>query len=199
MFSQVVVGQARGCNTNTPGWGSSIGIVSFATDQIWTVGSQTWSDAVTATACNKINFGGGNFRKRNFNADCRSNPDYSGDLFSWCAVVRFQNELCPPPWRIPTRQDFIDLEIAINSLMRWQRTYVKGVDSDWGEEYGGNSTMTGKLENQKLLAYYWSQTEISTKYAYSLHIEYNYNPNSHIRPKQGSIVKDLGFALRCVR
>ena len=105
------------CNRETPGWGDDLGVVSFHTNREWTIEgngiTQTWSDAVTATACNKTVFDGGWGRYTYFNADCRSNPGFPGDLFSWCAVARFADVLCPYPWRVPTRQDFIALDIAL--------------------------------------------------------------------------------------
>jgi len=48
-----------------------------------------------------------------FLIDCRSNPGQKGDLFSWRAVSELKDVLCPYPWRVPTVQDFIDLDIAL--------------------------------------------------------------------------------------
>jgi hypothetical protein len=102
-----------GCNLNTPNWvrdgvpdlgnitwgnTSNTNINSGATTVLGTGGrpNQIWSGAVFAEACNKSTFdGGGDFD--NFNADCRQSlhtfnagraEGITGDLFSWCAVVR---------------------------------------------------------------------------------------------------------------
>ena len=55
----------------------------------------------------------GNWEKEVFHIDCRSNPDFFGDLFSWQAVYELKYELCPYPWRVPSVQDFRDLDIAM--------------------------------------------------------------------------------------
>jgi uncharacterized protein YjdB len=70
-----------------------IGTASFISDKTWTVGNQVWSDNVTATECQKTTFLG-NTVQGAFRSDCRSNPGH-GDLFSWCAVIRYQDVLCP--------------------------------------------------------------------------------------------------------
>jgi uncharacterized protein (TIGR02145 family) len=110
------------CSFQTPKWGDSLGTVGFATSETWKIGNQEWSDAVTATACNKTTFDGG--EKTNFNADCRSNPNQKGDLFSWCAVYRFQDQLCPAPWRVPTKKDIIELDIALGGTGKRQEDNV---------------------------------------------------------------------------
>ncbi len=55
-----------GCNSST----LALGTVGFATSQSWTVGSQTWSDVVVASNCNKTGYDGGT--TDNFNSDCRN-------------------------------------------------------------------------------------------------------------------------------
>jgi hypothetical protein len=108
------------CNGDLPGWGAKTGAVSFVSDSVWTIGSQTWSDAVTTTSCReKTTYDGTktaynhNAKYNGHNADCRSNPEQKGDLFSWCAVIRFATFLCPSPWRVPTADDFRELDIAL--------------------------------------------------------------------------------------
>ena len=91
-----------------------LGIPYFATDLTWTIEgtgdrpTQIWSDAVRAPGCNKSDFNGGSIAPTlNFNADCRSNPNgFNGHLISWCLMMRFANEFCPYPWRVPSREDF---------------------------------------------------------------------------------------------
>jgi uncharacterized protein (TIGR02145 family) len=144
----------------------NLGKVSFATEQTWTIGSQTWSDAVQAENCsNKTTFKGFslNGEVRTYNIDCRSNPNHKGDLFSWRAVNELKNELCPYPWRVPTPQDFINLDIALGGNGSWQD------DSDhrdkyfnvWGAVYGGSANPDGTLADFGLSANYWSQSEYS--------------------------------------
>ena len=123
-----------GCSDSIPILGESLGEVTFQTNQTWIIGNQKWSDAVMATACQKESFNGGNWRPTPmiFNTDCRSNEGY-GDLFSWCAVARFQNELCPPPWRVPTSEDFRDLDIALGGNGRsrgWEWSTLSWLESE---------------------------------------------------------------------
>jgi uncharacterized protein (TIGR02145 family) len=197
----------QSCNSKVPAFGSTLGVVTFATDTEWPISgngiTQTWSDVVEATNCNKTTFFGGTFEPGlNMDTDCRSgNPGFAGSLFSWCAVIRFQDELCPYPWRVPTRQDFRNLDIAMggNGEERMgdhiipfiESTYMNpnvwgGVMQGWGNSEGWVG-MTG-------LASYWSQTEEPIEDdAYSLYI----NPLGHlhfdIRVKNGA------SPIRCVK
>jgi len=185
-----------GCNSGTPGWGNSLGAVSFASARTWQVGNQTWSDAVTATACQKTSFNGGS--SGDFRSDCRSNPRQRGDLFSWCAVARFGATLCPSPWRVPTRDDFVALDLAFGGTGESRlatEQFVRGnYISYWGGSFGGSSSSNGNLTNQGFWGYYWSQTEISARRARNLYFDTRgiVNPQYH-----GD--KNLGFAVRCVR
>jgi len=198
------------CNFNTPGWGESLGTITFHTDSVWTIESsgiiQVWSDAVTATACQKTSFDGGYrdsttghyWGNHNFSADCRSNPDFSGDLFSWCAVVRFRNELCPYPWRVPTRRDFRNLDIAMggSGLPRTDLDFVQSnYFARWGGVFGGSfNPRTDVLQRQGFYGRYWAQTESNVIRGFSLVMI----TSGFINP----IVcehKHNGFSLRCVR
>jgi len=197
-----VVATQQGCNQNTPGWGKSLGTVTFHSQGHNVVVSgngitQTWSGAVTATNCQKTTFAGGS--TGNFNADCRSNNSgFPGDLFSWCAVVRFADELCPYPWRVPTLQDFIDLDIAMggNGNIRGdtpqfvQDNYI----TRWGGAFGGYCSSDGTLLNQGIWGIYWSQTE---NYATNGRILF-FSTSGNISP-QGWNAKVVGLTLRCVR
>jgi uncharacterized protein (TIGR02145 family) len=98
-----------------PGFGANLGTITLG-EEI-KLGGKIWSGPVTASNCQKETFNGGRMvaRERNLslNADCRTNPRFEGSLFSWCAVVRFADELCPYPWRVPTEKDFEELMIAV--------------------------------------------------------------------------------------
>jgi len=194
-----VVATQRGCNFNTPGWGNYLGTISFHTNQTWTIEgnniSQIWSDAVTATNCRKTTFSGGS--SNNFNADCRSNPNFPGDLFSWCAVVRFADQLCPYPWRVPTTEDFRDLDIAMGGTGS-PRVNLNFVNTNyiqrWGGRFGGNSGSRGTLFYQSFWGDYWSQSEMSAVYGRPL----VFGAGGSIIP-QSSVTKAHGLTLRCVR
>ena len=195
------------CNTRTPGWGDSLGTVSFHTDQEWTIEgngiTQIWSDAVTATNCQKTDFNGaaGVF---SFNADCRSNPDFPGDFFSWCAVVRFANVLCPYPWRVPTREDFRNLDIALggNGEQRFASSsniatpefVIENYLNRWGGFFGGNSALIEELSNQGFRGLYWSLTEFDISFSHHL----LFYAIGTVFP-QDAWDKSRGLKLRCIR
>jgi uncharacterized protein (TIGR02145 family) len=183
-----------GCNTNTPGWGESLGTVSFVTDQTWRVGLHTWSDVVQASNCNKTAFDGGLIN--NFNADCRSNPNNKGDFFSWCAIARFGNELCPEPWRVPTLDDFVALDRALggNGSRRTNVRHRNRYLTNWGGTYGGRALSDGALLNQGTWGIYWSQSENNAGSGFRL----NFATDGYVGPR-GWDNKNRGFAVRCVR
>jgi len=198
-----------GCNGNLPGWGLSLGTVSFTTSQEWTVGNQIWSDAVTATACNKTSFNGGS--ANNSNADCRSNPGFSGDLFSWCAVMRFATILCPYPWRVPTQQDFIDMDIALNgdgrSIQRMDTASVSRFINNWGGFFTGMCIEDGEIR-YSASGFYWSQTESGRSFVAGLGtirwaMFFNFNTSGWVSLEMNiSTAEDFkqrGKTLRCVR
>jgi len=160
---------------------------------------QIWSGAVTATACQKTTFRGGS--SPNFIADCRSNPGFPGDLFSWYAVVRFANQLCPYPWRVPTVQDFRDLDVALGGVWGTRSPSDKNAQfirdnyiALWGGALGGNSRSGGVLGVQGSLGWYWSQTESSATHAHNL--VFNRDGNIHLSNRSP---KNMGMTLRCIR
>jgi uncharacterized protein (TIGR02145 family) len=190
-----------GCNDDTPGWGSSLGTVSFATNNTWPVSNQVWSDAVTATACNKISFdGGASMATYNLKADCRSNPGYPGDYFSWCAIIRFENQLCPPPWRIPTGQEFVDLDIALggNGQQRFEDfVSLAKYRNDWGGAFGGMySVQNRQILGQGNSATYWSRTETPGNFGVRI---FGLGSDGSIRIGFNFSMKGDGVPLRCVR
>jgi len=205
------------CVVETPGFKEGLGTVGFATSKTWKVDNQEWSDAVTATKCQKETFFGMSSGKNN--ADCRTNPNYSGDLFSWCAVYLFQKQLCPAPWRVPTKDDFV----ALDKALRETTTVVKTVREAsgygfvereiterislksqyanlWGLVYGGSCNLDGSLANQSLResrALYWSSSEYCADNGFRLNIsrhgeQWQTSPDDWNR-------KSIGVPLRCVR
>ena len=206
----------RGCNFNTPGWGTNLGTISWGTVGNTNIESgtttivsangkpgQIWSGAVSATACNKSIFNGGNSATLDFNADCRSNPNFPGDFFSWCAVVRFAEQLCPAPWRVPTREDFVNLDILLGGTgyLSWDVDFVyANYIIRWGGAFGGMSRYNGAVIPSVFSGFqsgqYWSQSESSlfVQSAYSLY----FRSEGELIPTQRP-AKNWGLTLRCVR
>jgi len=205
-FSAMINAQPRadGCNTNTPGWGNSLGRVSFVSDRTWTVGNQIWSDAVTAAACQKTTFDGGTvttYPLINLIADCRSNTAvYAGDLFSWCAVVRFADTLCPHPWRVPTVRDFVLLDRAFGGTGYNRSVTIQFITNNyilrWGGEFGGFCFGDGTLSTQGSRGNYWSLSEFyrNPQHGYLLH----FSREGWVDP-QSVNRRSSGFKLRCVK
>jgi len=180
-------------------WTSALGNVSFTTDSTWTISGngifQVWSDAVQTDYCsNKTEFSGGGCG-RPFRVDCRSNlGGKKGDLFSWKAVYELRKELCPYPWRVPTKQDFIDLDIALGGTGENRRGDVEFVDSKYLGRWGG-SLSGNTIGNQGIAGSYWSQTKDAFGFAYNL----SFSINGGFVSPQISTMKTNGFSLRCVR
>ncbi|MCL2028397.1 MAG: hypothetical protein FWG79_07935 [Bacteroidales bacterium] len=192
------------------------------TTDVWTiparagVASQTWSDLVVSPECDKTAYAGGS--SNNYISDCRNNSTlvgatnaFPGHYFSWCAVMQYADILCPGDWRVPTREDFRDLDIlmggsgegnlrdpstAINS-----QSYTSGTNMNntvtthvpRGGTWGGSRFTANAQAPIHAGSFYWSSSEYSTTSAFLLRHE-----PSVVYP-QINDGKDLGFALRCVR
>jgi uncharacterized protein (TIGR02145 family) len=180
------------------------GTVSFASNQEWTIIgtganshiAQIWSDAVTATNCDKPCYNGGS--DPNFNVDCRSNPGQKGDLFSWCAVNRHAATLCPAPWRVPSRQDFINSDRAMGGTgsTRHNLTFVTNNyvnPAVWGGTFAGWAS-SGSLRDVGTFGNYWAVNHENTISGYY----FSFNSLGNIDPLVIG-TKTLGFSLRCVR
>ena len=202
-LTNIIVTTRDGNKTDTCVVTVGLGTVSFATDSIWTVGSQTWSDAVQTSGCsNRTTFYGGDWLTlSNFNVDCRSNPGQKGDLFSWQAVYELKDELCPSPWRVPTTEDFRDLDIALGGTGNSTNNNPTHRDrylNDWGGTYGGESTAVGTLNHQGSIGFYWSQSEVSDDSHNAYLLFFGRDTFLSVAPAI-YYGKFIGFSLRCVR
>jgi uncharacterized protein (TIGR02145 family) len=209
---------ATSCGTDKPDdnptpdepktWETSLGKAKFATDFTWTIANDTitqiWSDAVEIINT-KDTYNGGNFTD-GYRIDFRSNPGRKGSLFSWRAVVEVEN-ICPDGWRVPTRVDFRDLDIAMggNGNSRYRQTvnghtwvaqlgWYVGTDSRWGGAFGGYCYSDGSLIARDSRAFYWSATENNTYFGFGLYID----SDDVIAPQDRGFKND-GYTLRCVR
>ena len=192
------------CNNKT--WPTALGNASFVTDRTWTISgngiTQIWSDAVQTDYCShKTSFYGGNFGTSIFNIDCRSNPEFPGDLFSWQAVYELRDELCPYPWRVPTMQDFIDLDIALGGTGNWRyatdenaQFVIDNYINRWGGAFGGICGASGTLHNQGLWGHYWSQSDENIDFGFRL----RFTMQGLISPEDVD-GKNSGVSLRCIR
>jgi len=184
------------CNRDIPGWGRSLGEVSFRTAKTWTTGDLEWSDVVMATACQKETFDGGTDHPQNFKADCRRNLEGFGDLFSWCAVARFWRQLCPDGWRVPTTRDFILLDEYFGGDGDRRRDSEALITkyTEWGGVRGGACEPNGALVDQGVGAFYWAISTVRPGKGNRL----NFFTDGYVSP-QGWDNKNIGHTLRCVR
>ncbi len=193
----------------------NFGTVSFTSSETVTVSgngiTQYWSMPVIASGCRKTSFNGGSSAP--YNVDCRSNNGSSttvnytyGDLFSWCAVNNYQTTLCPNGWRMPTKDDFVNLDKALggtgenrggaNTFAKY--TATSGTSGQfWKGQYGGVCNNSGGLGSQTTHGLYWSVTEATGTYGYGL---YFYTADISVYPlyNNGS-PKNFGYSLRCIR
>jgi hypothetical protein len=153
-----------------------------ASTQTWTFGKQIWSDVIHCPDCDKETF-----ENSDTKPDCRSYTDTeSGKTFyyyNWTYVSQNATTLCPPPWRVPTVQDFKTLTNNATSAT---------LHTEWG--YGGFAFGSPPMTNTSTSAYYWSSTQNSSNTNYVHYLYYNSSNLSVI-----STFKNSGFQVRCVR
>jgi len=193
----------------------TLGTPYFATDRIWTIEgtgeTQIWSDAVRAPGCDKTNFSGsdpgfpGPLR-----VDCRNAVNgFNGHYFTWCLVMRYAEQLCPYPWRVPTMEDFRTLHLNLTgtespgtNVPLVPGTYI-GTEGtaeaavNHGGTWGGTRFAgTGMFPDGAVQATsYWSVTETAMQAgnAFRLFIDAN-DVNA-----QSGFGKLNGLSLRCVK
>jgi uncharacterized protein (TIGR02145 family) len=168
-----------------------------ATIQQWIIDAngvhQIWSNAIAIPACNKIDFDGGSFGAPK--ADCRNNPGYAGYLYSWSYVDENASVLCPSPWRVPTRDDFTYLDIALGGTGENEQSVDGGTrynGTAWGGSYGGLAA-SNSLAGQGSDGYYWTTTQYNGDNGYSLAYYSDFTSPSKYH------VKLYGYAVRCVK
>ncbi|MDR0694402.1 MAG: hypothetical protein LBF81_03780 [Prevotellaceae bacterium] len=153
---------AVGCTNNT----LDLGTVSFtAGDPVQIVGngvSQIWSRPVTATGCQKETYNGGTLD--NADADCRKNTNYAGDYFSGCAAFRYHAQLCPPPWRVPSALDVINLTSAYGcSAAGNSEACVRKFVDMWKADFRGELNATNGLTFGNRVGSIWAIVQRTSK------------------------------------
>jgi hypothetical protein len=154
-----------------------------ATNTAWVFGSQTWSDAIRMPGCSNSSL-----TTSDTEPHCRSytHEDNTYYYYNWPYVVARAGELCPSPWRVPTRADLVKLE---------NMTYLNAVHLEhlWGL---GGFVVDTRTVYTAADAFYWSSTALTSDEAFALHYPY---PPIGVIPPSYSHLKFLGYQVRCVK
>ena len=178
----------------------------FASTQTWTVGGPTWSDAVQIPECDKADFDGGT--PETPQADCRS---YTREgktyyYYSWVYVDQKLDLLCPSPWRVPTKDDFINLDIALGGDGEYRYVEATYVPTKyiltWGGTYHDYVEPDGSIPHSPTRneGAYWSRSPTpASDGAYGL--SYTMLTESRVYFVEPAIEgrPECGAAVRCVK
>ena len=222
-----------------------LGTPYFKTDRIWTITNgaiyQEWSDVVLAPGCAKTTISGymwAEYPTPTLTSDCRTHDnsvrptfmqtsdfsDYFGDMFTWCAIMRFSNELCPAPWRVPTTHDFFTLDVALggngrgeyNTVLRDKYIATSGIPGQfWGGVYAGHVNEIGfwgndgpsNLYSSPPFGMYWSSSEFlggqefggNWGFQLARYLEFGKGDDGPVFPRGIHTSPDNATLLRCVR
>jgi hypothetical protein len=154
-----------------------------ASTHTWTFGSSTltWSDAIQMPACNKADFDGGTWDAPKADGRSYTHDGKTYYYYSWPYVNQNAVQLCPNPWRVPTKADFEALADAASAS--------ELIDA-WG--YGGSAHSSG-IDDATSFGSYWSSTATGDDIANLL----DYYSGSMIIVGENS--KDYGLQVRCVK
>ena len=210
----------------SPPFPEGLGTVTFISDETWTIGGLTWSDAVRATGADKTSYAGGS--SPNFLSDGRHNRggtmsiplptppwnetvevNFESHLFSWAAVINYRNELCPPGWRVPRAEDFQTLFEALGgtgTALVISEDIENKLLSEWGGEFTGQCNISGALTETGITGSYWSLTEIEGQPMQAVAFRFgrmmnmaDWSTNNHSIMPRATGTKMTGMTVRCVR
>jgi uncharacterized protein (TIGR02145 family) len=170
---------AAGTLTRAVGVTQAAPMFYAASTQTWTFGTQTWSDAIHCTACDKESF-----TNSYTDPQCRNYTE-SGETwyyYNWAYVDANKASMCPDPWRVPAQSDF-------NTLA--SNTTASALTDAW--RYGGY-TQGSPVDLVSSRAYYWSSTVDSGNAQYAYYLAY-YDGTLGVT----ALYKVYGFQVRCVK
>jgi uncharacterized protein (TIGR02145 family) len=166
-----------------------------ASTNLWFIKDQIWSDAIQLPVCNKADF-----EETSTNPQCRSHTENGNTAYyyNWPYAAQNAATLCPSPWRVPTKDDFIALDIALGgdgenrgADQSWINTnYI----TNWGGTYAGCVSRSDVIYVGNRVWYWSSSSYGSSESAYNL----TFNTNAGVGP-QSYYSKAYGFLVRCVK
>jgi uncharacterized protein (TIGR02145 family) len=101
-----------------------------------------------------------------------------------------KNELCPAPWKVPAKDDFVYMvaQDNCNTVAKLTNT------NNWGGSYSGYAMGSGMVD-VGLRGFYWSSMDYSNSEAYAL----IFVKSSSIISPQSPNYRYGGFQVRCVK
>ena len=172
---------------------------AVATTKPYPIGNQIWTDYIEYNGNNKTDLT--SFNGNNVNGDYRNAGTYKGYLYNWYYVNLNAKLLCPSPWRVPSKDDFVALDKALggdgsndqtgNTALRDK--YI----NDWGAVYNGYTTAANVLTYQGSYIYGWSSDAANETQAYYLLV----TNTGNVQPygSTSSQAKPGGRPVRCVK
>jgi hypothetical protein len=152
-----------------------------ASTMTWVIKSygvtQTWSDYINLPTCNKKDYDGGSAYISK--ADCRNNPGYYY-LYSLPYVKQNADNLCPSPWRIPTKND---LRVVVDSQSHDLTTF-----GGWCDNMGSLHETGDQMETMKAIHVIDKFAEHNIRY-----------PNIAFRYAVRTSLHTFGLGVRCVQ
>ena len=124
---------------------------------------------------------------------CAANAGQSGNgacSDSSSTAVNTSVSICPAGWRLPTGGSSGELKALNTAINSGSTSSPSGLLTTWLAQYGGY--WNGGFGNQGSSGYYWSSTQSSSAYAYSLNFS-----SSGVGPS-GNGDEDYGRSVRCV-
>jgi uncharacterized protein (TIGR02145 family) len=169
-----------------------------ASTQLWTVGSQVWSDVINIPECDHDAF-----TNSTTVPYCRSYTvnEKKWYYYNWTYVNKNQDKLCPLPWHVPLQADFEALDLALGGTgTRHSATQVwineKYVDI-WGGVRGagraGGPCAGAQMCQIGQWDHWWSNTSRSSAGAVGLQVS-----NGTVA-MQDETESTSGHRVRCVK
>jgi uncharacterized protein (TIGR02145 family) len=167
-----------------------------ASTKMWTVGSQVWSDFINVVpTCDHDAF-----TSSNDVPYCRSHmrDGKKWYYYNWAYVQANKNTLCPSPWRVPSKDDFIALDRAFGGTglnrggvdVSWlTEHYINEWGSDFESGYAGGASVITSLS-----VFFGAYPDGSTPTVNAL----VFGKNGRLEP-QFSCCATQGHSVRCVK